>query len=62
MIHYLLELTTLDMNQKKYLQEIKTKITYAYAKGKINDSHYKLLNEKITELENTKNNKDIDKK
>jgi hypothetical protein len=42
-----------DKNNGKLLETIKTDIADAYAKGKLNKSHYNLLNMKISDHENS---------
>ena len=51
---------TLLLNDSETLNHIKNDITDAYAKGKINELHYNLLNKKISDHEN--NQESIDKK
>jgi YVTN family beta-propeller protein len=53
---YLFAINTLDQNNDRYLQqldELKSNITYSYAKGKISELHYNLLNKKISDYENS---------
>jgi YVTN family beta-propeller protein len=59
MMQYLLKLTHIDMVDEKCLllvEDLQEKITFAYATGKINEAHYKLLNEKISYIKNNKDN------
>lgn len=41
-----------DSKNKVYLDKIKDDITDAYAKGKITEQYYSLLNHKISDYEN----------
>lgn len=49
-------LLVIQNHEKGYIEieELKTQITYAYAKGKISESHYKILNEKIDSIDSGK--------
>jgi hypothetical protein len=47
----------LDYNDIAPLDKIKTDMSDAYAKGKISDEHYKLLNKKIESFVKTTDNK-----
>ena len=61
MLNFLLELEKQE-DAKKNLENLKTKITYAYAKGKINELHYKLLKDKIesyTSIDRDKTNSGV---
>jgi YVTN family beta-propeller protein len=40
-----------DLDNEKMLDDIKNQVTEVYAKGKITDTHYNLLNKKISEYE-----------
>ena len=42
-----------DKNNGKLLETIKIDIADTYAKGKINELHYNLLNKKILDYENS---------
>jgi hypothetical protein len=42
---------TPDLDNEKMLDDIKNEITEVYAKGKITDTHYNLLNKKISDYE-----------
>ncbi len=42
---------TADLDNEKTLDDIKDEITEVYAKGKITDTHYNLLNKKISDYE-----------
>ena len=58
MMQFLTDIETLnkDKNGNNYLQKsegLKNRITHAYAKGKINEQHYNLLNKKISDYENS---------
>jgi uncharacterized membrane protein len=50
-----------DSNNKGPLNKIKDDIRDAYAKGKITEQHYSLLNERISDYEKKNNNKDNNK-
>ena len=49
-----------DTRKRRLLDRVKDEITHVYAKGRINEQHYNLLNKKIESFVNTNNYKTSD--
>lgn len=61
-ICYIQDTRLSEKDKEKELNEIKDKIEYVYARGKISEQQYNLLNKKIESFVNTNKDKTSDNK